>query len=345
MLHLFQTGDGPFFRRQTCLHLSRFVCCIIRKYLSHIIFGCISSQSVSQWNSFSPSKYIVYNCYSCFRPGMGQFISSSHLSTLVAFFAVSSKIFIPFIVLVITCLSLFRNETLFLLQNTLDTNVTFVSDQEWAICFIVTLVYTCRAFFAVSSENIYLIYCFGYSSSQSVSTACHSLFRRWNCIFFFKIHWIQMLHLFQTRDGPIFFIDTLVYTCRAFFAVWSKNIYSIYCFGYSLSQSVSQWNSNFSFKIHWIQMLHLFQTRDGPIFFIVTLVYTCCAFLAVSLDFNCPIYCFGHSLSQSVSKWNSIFSFKLHCLQMFQLFQTRDGPIFFIVTLVYTCRAFLLYQQ
>ena len=31
---------------------------------------------------------------------------------------------------------------------------------------------------------------------------------------------------------------------------------------------------------------------------------------------------------------------------MFQLFQTKDEPIFFIVTLVYTCRAFfLLYHQ
>ena len=40
------------------------------------------------------------------------------------------------------------------------------------------------------------------------------------------------------------------------------------------------------------------------------------------------------------------FSFKIHCLQMLQLFQTKDGPFFFIVTLVYTCRAFLLlYHQ
>ena len=31
---------------------------------------------------------------------------------------------------------------------------------------------------------------------------------------------------------------------------------------------------------------------------------------------------------------------------MLQLFQTKDGPFFFIVTLVYTCRAFLLlYHQ
>ena len=56
----------------------------------------------------------------------------------------------------------------------------------------------------------------------------------------FKIHCLQMLQLFQTRDGPFFFIITLVYTCRAFFAVSSKNIYPIYCFGHSSSQSVWQ---------------------------------------------------------------------------------------------------------
>ena len=35
------------------------------------------------------------------------------------------------------------------------------------------------------------------------------------------------------------------------------------------------------------------------------------------------------------------FYFKIHCLQMLQLFQTRDGPIFFIVTLVYIVTLFL----
>ena len=48
-----------------------------------------------------------------------------------------------------------------------------------------------------------------------------------------------MLQLFQTKDGPIFFV-TLVYTCRALFAVSSENICPIYCFGHSLSQSVLQ---------------------------------------------------------------------------------------------------------
>ena len=72
-------------------------------------FGHSSSQSVSHRNSFSPLKYIVYKCFSCFRPRMGQFFSSSHLSTLVALL------------------------------------------------------------FALSSENICPMYCFGHNSSQSVS--------------------------------------------------------------------------------------------------------------------------------------------------------------------------------
>ena len=173
MLQLFQTGDGPFFFSSS--HLSRFFCCIIKKYLFHILFrsqfvsvcfamkrffsfkihcvqmlqlfqtrngpfffivtlvalffavpskniypiycfGHSSSQSVSQWNSFSPLKYIVYKCYSCFRPGMGHFFSSSHLSTLVALFLLfHQKIFIPYIILVTVRLSLFCNEILFLL--------------------------------------------------------------------------------------------------------------------------------------------------------------------------------------------------------------------------------------
>ena len=171
-------GWAIFFHRHTCLHLSRFFCCIINKYLSHILFrsqfvsvcfgiklfssfkihclqmlqlfqtrdgpfffivtlvytcraffavsskniypiycfGHSSSQSVSEWNSFPPLKYIVYKCYSCFRPGMGHFYSSSHLSTLVALFLLyHQKIFIPYIVLVKVRLSLFRNEILFLL--------------------------------------------------------------------------------------------------------------------------------------------------------------------------------------------------------------------------------------
>ena len=102
--------------------------CFIQIKLLHILNRLFANNNV-QLNSvlvtaclslfrnetlFSPSKYIGYKCYICFRPGMGQFFSSSHLSTLVALFLLySQKIFVPYIVLVTACHSLFRNETLF----------------------------------------------------------------------------------------------------------------------------------------------------------------------------------------------------------------------------------------
>ena len=68
------------------------------------------------WQALPPLKYIVYKCYSCFRLVMGHFLSSSHLSTLVTLFLLyHQKILIIYIVLVTLRLSLFCNETLFLL--------------------------------------------------------------------------------------------------------------------------------------------------------------------------------------------------------------------------------------
>ena len=207
MLQLFQTRDWPFFFIVTLVYTCRAVfCCIIRKYLSIYCFGHSWSQSILQWNSFSPLKYIVYKCFSCFRPGMGQFFSSSHLSTLVALFLLyHQKIFIPYIILVTVRFSLFRNETLFLLSNTFSTNVTVVSDQWWAFFFH---SHTCRAFFAVSSKTIYPIYCFGHSSSQSVSQwnsfsplkyivyKCYSCFRPRMGHFFSSLHLSTLVTLF-----------------------------------------------------------------------------------------------------------------------------------------------------
>ena len=176
MLQLFQTKDGPFFFIVTRLHLSRFSFAVSSENIYPIYyFGYNSSQSVLQWNSFSPLKYIVYKCYSCFRQGMGHFFFHRH-----------------------TCLHLSR-----------------------FFCCIIKKYLSHILFW-----------------SQFVSVCFAVMF-----IFSFKIHCLQMLQLFQTRDGPFFFIVTLVYTCRAFFAVSSKNIYPIYCFGHSSSQSVLQWNS------------------------------------------------------------------------------------------------------
>ena len=152
----------------------------------------------------------------------------------------------------------------------------------------------------------------------------------------FKIHCLQMLQLFQTRDGPIFFIVTLVYTCHAFFAVSSENIYPIYCFGHSSSQSVSQWNSFSPLKYIVYKCFSCFRPGMGHFFSSSHLSrFFCCIikkYLSHILFWSQFVsVCFGMKFFSS---------FKIHCLQMLHLFQTRDGPIFFIVTLVYTCRAF-----
>ena len=75
-------------------------------------------------------------------------------------------------------------------------------------------------------------------------------------------------------------------------------------------------------------MFQLFQTRDGSVFFIVTLVYTCRAFFAVSLENNCPIYCFGDSLSQSVSHWNSFSPLNYIVYKCFSCFRPGMGRFF-----------------
>ena len=120
----------------------------------------------------------------------------------------------------------------------------------------------------------------------------------------FKIHCLQMLQLFQTRDGPFFFFVTLVYTCRAFFAVSSKNIYPIYCFGHSSSQSVSQWNSFPPLKYIVYKCYSSFRPGMGHFFHCHTCLHLSRFFCCIIKNIY-PIYCFGHSSSQSVSEWNS----------------------------------------
>ena len=172
--------------------------------------------------------------------------------------------------------------------------------------------------------------------------------------FSFKIHCLQMFQLFQTKDVPVFFfIVTLVYTCRAFFffvvfffALSSENICPMYCFGHSSSQSVLQWNSYSPLKYIVDKCFSCFRPGIGHFLSSSHLSTLVTLFIALSSENICPIYYFGHSSSQSVSQWNSFFfSFKIHCLQMFQLFQTRDGPIFSTSHLSRFFFFFLLYHQ
>ena len=114
-----------------------------------------------------------------------------------------------------------------------------------------------------------------------------------------------------------------------FFAVSSENISPIYCFGHSSSQSVSQWKSLSPLKYLVYKCNSCFRPEMGQFFSSSHLSTPCHTCFAVSLENIYPIYSFVHSLSQSVTQWNSIFSFKILCLQMLHLFQTRDGPFFF----------------
>ena len=136
-----------FFHRHTCLHLSHFFCCIIRKYLSHKLF-CTQFVSVCYTMKL---YFLLQNTLDI--PGMGHFFLSSHLSR---FFC-----------------SIIRKYL---------SHVLFWS-QLVSVCFAM------KFFFS------------------------------------FKIHCLQMFQLFQTKDGPIFFIVTLVYTCRTFFLLYHQKIF------------------------------------------------------------------------------------------------------------------------
>ena len=314
------------------------------------IFGHSSSQSVLQWNSFSPLKYIVYKCYSCFRPGMGHFLfSSSHLSTLVALlFCCIIKTIYP-----IYCFGHSSSQSV--LQWNSFSPLKYIVYKCYScfrpgmghFFFIVTLVYTCLH---LSCFFCYIIR--KYLSHIFLVTVRLSLFHNEILFFFFsfKIHCLKMLQLFQTRDGPIFFIVILVYTCPVFFfffffAVSSENTYPIYCFGHSSSQSVLQWNSFSLLKYIVYKCYSCFRPRMGQFFsssHVSTLVALFCCIIRK---------CLSHILfwSQLVSVCFAIkfffFSFKIHCLQMFQMFQTRDGPIFSSSRLFTLVTIFSLYHQ
>ena len=136
--------------------------------------------------------------------------------------------------------------------------------------------------------------------------------------------------------GLIFFIVTLVVLFFFFFLLYHQKYLSHILF---LSQLVSvcfTMKLFYSFKIHCLQMLQLFQIRNGPFCFIVTLVYTCRTFFLFSFFFFFFFLLYHQKylshilfLSQLVSvcfTMKLFYSFKIHCLQMLQLFQTRDGP-------------------
>ena len=220
---------GHFFHRHACLYLSHFFLLYHQKIFVPYIVLVAACHSLFRneiiYFFFFPLKYIVYKCFSCFRPGMGHIFSSSHLSTLVTLFLLyHQKIFDPYIVLVTARLSLFRNEFFF--------------------CF--------------------------------------------------KIHCLQMFQLFQTRDGPFFSSSHLSTLVMLLCCIIRKYLSYILFWSQLVSVCFAMKFFFFSFKIHCLQMFQSLQTKDGTILFIVTLVYPCHAFFAASSENICPIYIWLH---------------------------------------------------
>ena len=105
---------------------------------------------------FSPLKYIIYRCYSCFRQRRAQFfhrhtciqwlhsfsLYNAFVYTCHAFLVLHQKIFVPFIILCTARLSLFHTETLFSPLKYTVYRCYSCFRQEGVIFFIVTLVYS-----------------------------------------------------------------------------------------------------------------------------------------------------------------------------------------------------------
>ena len=144
--------------------------------------------------------------------------------------------------------------------------------------------------------------------------------------FSFKIHCLQMLQLFQTRDRPFFFHVPLVYTCHTFFCcIIRKYLSHIFICAQFVSVCFAM-KFFFSFKIHCLQMLQLFQTRDGPFF---SSSHLSCFFCYIIKKYLSYILFWSQFVSVCFAM-RLFFSFKIQCLQMLQLFQTRDRPFFFM---------------
>ena len=146
---------------------------------------------------------------------MGQFFSSSHLSTLVALFLLHhQKIFVPYIVLYTVRFSVLHNETVF--------SPSKYIGYKCYICFIPGMGHfflsSHLSRFFCSIIRKYLSHVLFWSQLVSV---CFAM----KCFFSFKINCLQMFQLFQTKDGPIFFIVTLVYTCRTFVLLYHQKIF------------------------------------------------------------------------------------------------------------------------
>ena len=143
------------------------------------------------------------------------------------------------------------------------------------------------------------------------------------CLFIPLFLHFSFCPIFNIGMGQIFFIVTLVYTCRAVFCCIIKKYLSHILFWSQFVSVCFAMKLFFSFKIHCLQRLQLFQTRDGVFFFHR---HTClhlsrffCCVIKIYLSY---ILCWSQFVSVCFAM-KLFFFFKIHCLQMFQLFQTR----------------------
>ena len=238
-----------------CIHLSRFLVPHPKIFVPYIIL-CTARLSLFHTESlFSPLKYIVYRCYSCFRQRGAQFfhrhtciqwlqsfsLYNVFVYTCHAFLVLHQKIFVPYIILFTARLSLFHTESLFSPLKYIVYRCYSCFRQrrghffhrhtciQWLHSFSLynAFVYTCHAFL-VHHQKIfvpYIILCTArlslfhteslFSPLKYIVYSCYSCFRQRGAQFFHRHTCIQWLHSFSLYNA-------FVYTCHAFLVLHQK---------------------------------------------------------------------------------------------------------------------------
>ena len=204
---------------------------------------------------FSPLKYIVYRCYSCFRQRRGHFfhrhtcihwlhsfsLYNAFVYTCHAFLVLHQKIFVPYIILCTARLSLFHTVSLFSPLKYIVYRCYSCFRQrrghffhrhtciQWLHSFSLynAFVYTCHAFLVLHQKICvpYIILCTAclslfhtvslFSPLKYIVYRCYSCFRQRRAQFFHRHTCIQWLHSFSQYNA-------FVYTCHAFLVLHQK---------------------------------------------------------------------------------------------------------------------------
>ena len=212
-----------------------------KTFVPYIIL-CTARLSLFHTESlFSPLKYIVYRCYSCFRQRGAQFfhhhtciqwlhsfsLYNAFVYTCHAFLVLHQKIFVPYIILFTARLSLFHTETLFSPLKYIVYRCYSCFRQrgaqffhrhtciQWLHSFYLynAFVYTCHAFL-VRHQKIfvpYIILCTArlslfhteslFSPLKYIVYRCYSCFRQRGAQFFHHHTCIQWLHSFSLYNA------------------------------------------------------------------------------------------------------------------------------------------------